>query len=864
MIGPEGLSAAEEARVRLLPFQVFSAEEDADELRVLIERLIVASLLGEETIKAIHMPDETPPPEGYTEAKAREIAELDDAAWVLWGSLTQAGRLLSVDLRLMAIEAKQPPIPLYMEAADREEMLSRVEEEMEKALSRILQRPKLVEIRVEGNRRIGKDAVLLRAKSRTGDDYSPYRLRKDIRAIDKMGYFEDVRLLVEDAKGGKVVTFLVEEKPSIREVVITGNNKISTDDIQEAITLQPQSILNYQVLQDTVEKIKKLYQEKGFYAAKVSYELRDLEGNQKGVILQVEEGKKFWIKTITFEGNEEFTDKQLKKVMESKEKDWLHWFTSTGVLDQETLRQDTERLAAYYYDHGFIRCRIGSPKIENDAEWIYITIGVEEGEQYTVSSIGLEGDLIEEEDLMKTSLKLKEGEPFNRGLLRTDLLKLTERYADQGYAYAEVKPGTRINDADRTVDVTLRIMKKQKVRIGRIRIMGNTKTRDKVIRREMVLSEGDTFSSMALKESNQRLRALKYFEEMNITTSPGVSDEVIDLNVEVKEQQTGTFSLGAGYSSVDSIIGVAEINQSNLFGRGYKVRLKAEVGGRKQFYDFNFVDPWFLDTRVGLRVDAYNTEREYDSYTRAALGGNLMFYFPLDRFLARLTGQLGYRIENVEVSDVDSASAVVFQLSEGESLTSQVIGGLTYDTRDNALYPNRGNISQLGVGFAGLGGDNRFGKYRINSAQYFPIRWGTVFMARGEFGFGHGWGNEKLPVFERFFLGGMHSIRGFKAGAVGPVDPRTGDVVGGDRALFFNFEYIFPILKKLELRGLVFYDTGNAWLGKIDITDMRHALGCGVRWYSPFGPIRVEIGFNLDPRRDEKPFEWGFGMGGSF
>lgn len=863
-VGPNSPSAVADVRVHLLPLQVFSGQEDAGELKMLIERVMAARLQGEEGVQVVHLPGEQAPPEGYTEAQARELGQARRAGWVLWGSLTQAGRLLSLDLRLMGVREVQPPMPLYVQASNREELLSRTEEEMERILSQVFPRRKVVEIRVDGNRRIGKDAILLRSRTRVGDDFSPYWLRRDLREIEKMGYFEDVQVHVEDTGKGKVVIFRVQEKPTIREVLVTGNDRISTGDIQEVITLQPQSILNYQLLQDTVEKIKKLYQEKGFYAAEVSYELKDLEGNQKGVIFRVQEGEKFWIKTISFEGNENFPDKQLKKVMQTKEKDWLHWFTDSGVLDQETLRQDVERLSAFYFNHGFLKNRIGTPRIENDKEWIYITIGIEEGDPYTVRSIRMEGDLLEEEDLMKKSLRLKEGVPFNRDQLRRDMLTLTERYADLGYAYAEIKPLTDIQDEDRTVDIALMCRKKQKVHIGRIRIMGNTKTRDKVIRRELLLSEGDTFSSTALKRSNERLQALKYFEEVNLTTSTGATEDEVDLNVEVKEQQTGTFSLGAGYSSVDSLVGVAEIQQSNLFGRGYKARLKAEVGSKKQFYDFSFIDPWFLDTRVGMRVDLYNTEREYTDYTRAAIGGDVMFSFPLNRFLSNLMGSVGYRFESVEVKDVGRGSSIIFKEAEGESATSELLGGLTYDTRDHNLYPSRGNLSQMVLNLAGFGGDNYFAKYVLNSAQYFPVKWGTVFMARGEIGYGHGYNGQELPVFERFFLGGLHSLRGFEAGSVGARDPKTNDVIGGDKELFFNFEYIFPIVKKLELRGVVFYDTGNAYLGPIDIADLRHAFGGGIRWYSPMGPLRVEAGFNLDPEPGEDTFEWAFGMGGSF
>jgi outer membrane protein insertion porin family len=860
--------AGKPVRVLLLPLQVFSPEKETQDLRVLVEKVIATRLQGEGDLQVIHDPQRTPPAQGYTQESAREEGRKADASWVIWGSLTQVGRTLSLDMLAMRMEGPERPLTIAVHAQDKDQLLGAADSEVDKVISKMVERPKIVEIKVEGNRRIGQDAILLKVKSRVGDDYSPSRLQADVREVEKLGYFDDVQVSVKDVPGGKSVSFVVKEKPTIREVLITGNEKIDTDKIREVLTIQPQSILNYQALKDGAEKIKKLYQEKGFYGAEVSYELKDLEGNQKGVVFKIKEGKKFWVKTIRFEGNESFPEKELKSVMKTKEKDWLFWITDSGVLDQETLRQDLERLSDFYMNHGYLRNKVGTPRIDTEAEWIHITIPIQEGPVYTVRRVKLEGDLLEDEASMKASLTVKEGEPFSREKLRNDIQNLTDKYADLGYAYAEVKPQSNIDDGERAVDLTLRIQQKQKVHIGRIRIMGNTKTRDKVIRREILLAEGDTFSSTALKKSNERLRALKYFEEVNITTSPGPTPDVVDLNVEVKEQQTGSFSIGAGYSSVDKLIGVAEIQQTNLFGRGYKVRLRAELGTKRQFYTFTFIDPWLLDTRTSMKVDVYNVDRVYLSFTRSAIGGSTFFTHPLDRFLDKLTAFWGYRAEDVKVTDVDKDAAFIFKAQKGRHLTSEVILGLTYDSRDQALYPSRGNLTTFSTEFAGLGGDNRFVKHVVSSAQYFPLPWDTVFMARGQFGYAYGWGNKDLPVYERFFLGGIDSIRGFKPGGVGPRDPATGDIVGGDTQLFFNFEYIFPILKKLELRGVIFYDTGNAFLtkesGLVDIGSFRHTAGAGLRWYSPFGPLRVEVGYNLRPEADEKRIEWAFGMGGSF
>jgi outer membrane protein insertion porin family len=858
--------ALTEATFALFPLQTLGKDDEVEDARALLEKVLLARLRSEKVLHVIYQSEVEPPEVGFTSRQILQMASQQGAHWAMWGTLTKVGDLWSLDLRLIKVEEGAQVEPFFIQASNREELLDGTEVEMDKILSRILVRKKVIQVRVEGNKRVSKDAILIRVKTRAGQPYSPSQIRRDVKAINKLGFFEDVKVRIEDRAEGKVVTFLIKEKPTIREIVIVGNEKVKTKDIEGVLTLQPQSILNYKALQDNLNKIQELYKQKGFYNAQITYELKDLEGNQKGVVFRINEGRKFYVKKIEFRGNEHFHDKELRKVMATKQRGFLSWITGSGVLDPETLRQDIERIAAFYYNHGFLKVKVSKPKIRTDEKWIYITIQIEEGDPYKVSSFRLQGDLLKDEETLKRKLGTKVGEYFNRAQLRRDIMKLSEIYADMGYAYTEVEPQTRIDDRAKTVDITLDIRKNQKVYIGRIRIMGNTKTRDKVIRRELALNEGDVFSHTKLKESQKNLQALKYFEEVNITTTPGEVESKVDLNVEVKEKQTGTFSVGAGYSSVDKLVGVAQISQRNLFGRGYYVDLRLELGTERQFYQIRLMDPWFMDTRVAMEVIAYNTEREYLDYTRGATGGSIISYFPMGRFFKHLSGKVGYLIEDVEVTDVDKDAATIFQEWEimGRTVTSEIVAGLSIDTRDERLYPNKGILTTLQVEFAGLGGDNYFGKYILSSSYYHPLYRDLVFHARGEIGYAHGWAGEKLPVFERFFLGGLNSMRGFQPGSVGPRDPKTQDVIGGDKELFFNFEFIFPLVRQLDLRGVIFYDTGNAYLGPIDIADFRHSVGGGIRWNSPFGPIRIEIGYNLDPLSGEKDYEWAFGMGGTF
>lgn len=889
-----------EVRVIILPLKVY-AKEEIEDFRVKIEE-IIETRLAEEGIQAMRadlLRDRINfPLKGEYNAKmARKLDKQIGVDYVVWGGLTKLGERISLDLRLSPVKKAVSTSSHYIEGAGAEEIIEKTDDLMEEMIARLLGRKKVLRVEVSGNRRIGDAAILIKSKVREGDYYSRKKIQEDIKVIEKMDYFEDVRVEVSDLPEGMEITYVVKERSTIREVLITGNDEISTDDIKEVISIQPRSILNMNAVKESEKRILELYREKGYYAAKVHHEIKELEEKQAGVIFRIEEGAKSWIREITFKGNEAVSEEDLEAQMETKEKGWFYWITDSGIYKKEILKQDVEKLAAYYYNNGYIKARIGEPVVmlkeelvpvaspinEEEKyqvfhvwpqpdifvegkgfykeEWIYIMIPIHEGDQYKTGEVHLQGDFIEKEEDLQKKVEIAQGEVFNRGKVRKTVMAMTEIYADQGYAHADIVPKTVIDDEKKIVKVTFDIRKKEKVYFGKIRIFGNTKTRDKVIRRELLVNEGDLFSSSLLKGSFRNLKNLRYFEDVVFQTAKGETEDTLDLTIEVKEKSTGSFSIGAGFSSVDKLMGMAEISQSNLFGKGYKLRLKANVGSTRRFFDLTFIEPWLLDTPVTFRGDLYNSMREYTDYTRKAKGGRVLFVIPLDTYFYT---SLGYGLEEVEVTDVNDDAASDFKDQVGKSTTSKIETGLIWDSRDNKLYPSKGTNSRFDIFFAGPGGDNYYIKYVLRSSWYFSVFWDTVFMTRGIIGYGHGWNGQELPVFERFFLGGINTIRGFETSSIGPTDPETGDVIGGDREILFNLEYIFPIEKKLELRGVLFYDRGNAYLGEADLSDMRHSVGFGIRWFSPLGPLRLEWGYNLDPRGDEDHYEWAFTVGGTF
>jgi outer membrane protein insertion porin family len=852
-----------ELAVLILPLEIHS-QEDIEGIRIELEELI-ESTLKEEGINVITgdlIRDRLQSLERkeFNDLLVREIGEKVNVDYVIWGGITKVGAHMSLDLKVSPVRRDLPIIPNFTEGRGPEQLFEKTGKLLEEMTAKILRKKKVIKVSVSGNRYIGQDAILIKVKVKEGDYYRKSLIQEDIKAIYRMGYFEDVRVEVLDLPEGKEIIYVVREKPTIREILITGNREISRDEIKDAFSIKPKSILNMEAIKEGVEKVLKLYREKGYHSARVDYEVKELKENQVGIVIRIEEGKKFFIKEIVFKGNEKIREKELRSRMETKERGWLSWITGSGLYNKETLKNDIERLSAYYYNKGYINHKIAEPEVKIGEKWISILISIQEGDQYRIGDVTLKGDLIDEEDIKKKA-GIKKGEIFNREKLRKAVMAITEFYADKGYANAEITPDTQIDDREKTVRVSFDIKKNQKVYFGKIRIFGNTKTRDKVIRRELEVNEGDLFSSSLLKKSNENLKSLRYFEDVVFQTAKGETDEEMDLTVEVKEKNTGQFAIGAGYSSTDQLIGMAEISQSNLFGMGYMARLKGDIGSKRQFFELTFIDPWFLDKRVAFRTDAYKTRKIYDYYTRESTGGRVGFTIPIARYLYT---ELSYLFEKVDVHDVKLDAPEIYKQQEGVSKTSGIGTGIIWDSRDNRLYPSKGSYTRFDTFLAGPGGDNYFIKYILSSSWYFPLFWDTVFSCRGIIGYGHGWKGKDLPVFERFFLGGLYSIRGFKYGEVGPRDPATGDVIGGDREILFNFEYIFPIEKKLELRGVIFYDRGNAYLGAFKPSDMRDSVGIGLRWFSPLGPLRLEWGYNLHPERDEKRYQWGFTVGGTF
>jgi outer membrane protein insertion porin family len=756
-------------------------------------------------------------------------------------------------------------------------------------------------VEIRGNQRVEEEAIRIRLRSKAGSLFDATTVDADVRALYELGFFDDVVADLSQVDGKWVLTYEVTERPFVEEVSVEGTRKIDREEIEGVLRVRPNTILDPVKARRGIEEAKKLYEKKGYLDASINYATEPVGENKVKVRFKVDEGKPVRIHSLKLEGNRAFSDRRLKGVMTTKEKWFLSFLTGAGNLDREVLKTDTERLTAFYYEHGYIDVRIDEPVVERDEKGLVVTIKVDEGKVYEFGSVDLAGDVLPQVTEKREKLAAREGETFRASKLREDINNLTELYGNYGYAFVNVTPETDVDPHGRKVEVVYQISRGPEVTIDRIEITGNTKTRDKVIRRELELEEQQKFSGSKLRRSQEKVRRLGFFSDVNITTRRADAEDRLDLLVDVKEASTGSFSAGAGISSGESFLFNLRLAEINLFGRGQRLVLNADFGAISRNLSLSFTEPYLRDTQLTLGLDVFNWELIFDEFTRGGTGGAVRTLYPFTALgwnklwrvsLVDTRFGLEYRIERAEISDVSGSAASVIRAEQGANLTSSIIPRVFRDTRNHPFDPTAGSLQDLSFEVAGLGGSSNFLKLESRTRWYYPF-WkspalGTFTFSTGwNFGYGLGYaGEEELPLFERYFPGGINSVRGFEVRSLGPRVPVFDqlreddedcplgdnrcarlirrDVIGGSQQLIFNNEIIFPIVESLGLKGVVFFDAGEAFLASqgIDFTDMRTAVGFGVRWLSPIGPLRIEIGFPLNPRVGDDTQAVLFSFGG--
>lgn len=869
----------ETARVKviILPFEMHSQKDISASRRNLMEGLASglrssgAGIAGMEAVKDLVLK------KGVKEfgiAEALKAAEDAPADFAVLGSITRIGSTTDVDMRVVDLKTKEVVAFYYRSSGSEADLAIKLKEtasQMHAKMSSVSSARPAVKsgivdmIEVRGNRRVDSAAVMKKITIKTGEPFSPDDVREDIRAVYSTGYFDDVSADLADTASGKTLTFVVKEMPFIKKIVFRGNSELKEEKFKEVLTLKENTSLDRTALAENAAKIKAQYAEDGFYLASVEPVIES-DGLEATVVFKISEGPEVKVKRITVIGAKHFTEKKIKGLMSTNEKGLFSFITQSGKFSEFVFQNDLAVIMGYYYDRGFINADIIDHRVllSENKKWFYVTIALSEGDRYMIGDIDVSGDLLATKKELLEKLKIEKGEVFNRTKLSKDIDTLTDFYGDKGYAYADVKPLTRPDPAKKTVDVMFEIKRNDLVYVERIDISGNTRTRDKVIRRELELEEGSLFSSSEMKRSRNNLRRLGYFEDVKISQTQGSASDKIKLDVGVKERPTGSVSFGMGYSSVDKLIATASISQSNFMGTGIKLDLSGTISAKSSKYVLGFTEPWIFDKPISAGFDIYNTEKEYQDFKLRKTGFDLRFGFPITKRYTR--GYITYKLEEVEIFNVLPTAASYIQGQAGVTTESSVRAAVRRDTRDDAFFPTEGAVQTFSTEVAGgpLGGSTNFVKYEADGIKYFPLPWDTTLSLRAAAGYVHGYGGEEEPIQEKYYLGGINSVRGFRTRSLSPKDPVTGDLIGGKTMFMANSEFLYPIFPEQHVKGVVFLDAGNAYRGQISFSDLRVGAGVGIRWFSPIGPLRLELGFPLDKREDEAASQFEFTIGAAF
>ncbi len=750
--------------------------------------------------------------------------------------------------------------------------------------------PTVTQIDIRGARKVEEATVRFKLKSRVGDPYSPETVREDIKALYGLGYFEDIVVQADIFEGGLKVIFVLHEKPSIQTLRVVGNREIATDKILGKIDLVEGAIIPPGALLKNSEKIRLYYEEESYFRARVDATEERISPTEVAVTFTVFEGNKYDVTDIKIEGAHALKPKDIKSKMQT-EPVFLFWFG--GTLKHEELNRDLDRIRAYYLDNGYLDIAVEEPKIEMDDQRhrITIVIRLEEGTQYRIAELNIKGNALFPESNIRALIQGKVGGVFSREVMQKDVTAVTDAYAEFGYLFAVVDPVVDIQRDQSTAHVSFEITEGRQAFINRIDIAGNTRTRDKVIRREIPLVEGGVFNNRFLQIAKKNLEALGFFEDIKLDTKRTTTPDQVDVLVDVKEKATGAFTIGAGFSSTDGVMGVASISQGNLFGTGRALSLSGSLAQNANRAVFNYVDPHFWDSNYRTTFKAYYTTTNYNENTTAVTYnsdtvGTLVGVSHL--LFERVFGDLSYVLEQVKLFDVTASAppAVIEQslINGGVSATSEFIAALVRDTRDSFTEATRGTRVSLTGTYAGgpfaVGTyPNNFYKLISEYSQYWPLPWMSSLPwlsdvkftghLRGSMMYGESFSTTPLlPAQERFYLGGQSTVRGFKNFTLGPKDI-SGSYTGGNKAWFTNAEMYFPISEAAKLRGVIFYDMGQnlnetSSFDQLFTTKPGMGAGMGLRFNSPLGNIALDWGFNLSPQPGQKTQILYFSAGQSF
>ncbi len=731
---------------------------------------------------------------------------------------------------------------------------------------------KVSKVEIEGNKIVSNATVISTIKTRAGQDYNEDVVNSDIKSLNATGYFNNIEVSKRTTPEGIVVTFKLKEKPVIKEIDIEGTHRIHRKRIRKLITLSEGSFLDEYKLKESVNTIEDFYQKKGFSDVKVSYRVDKIKNNDVKVTFNIKESKVVRVRKIIIKGNKNVKTKRILKLMRTKKK----WFFGGGILKEETLSDDVKRIEDFYKERGFSEVKVDY-SVDKIGSNVYVTITIKEGRLYYVGMIRVGGNKVIQKDKIIKAISFKEKDVYIEREVNRAVDSIRGLYIDKGYIYASVKPTTFLNPETKRIDITVEIIENDIAHVERIDIRGNTKTKDKVIRRELRIAPGDKFEGEKVRKSRQRLENLGFFKEIRFSSEPGSRPDWENLIIDVKEAKTGYLSFGGGYSSVDSFTGFVELRQKNFdyknwktfTGGGQDLNLMASLGSVTKRYELDFTNPWIFDKPISFGFELYRRGHQQDEdvgygYEEDITGGAVKFG---REFSDELKGSAGYRFETVKIKDVVNDASQALKDEAGSTDLGTVELGLAYDTRDNVFSPSRGIYINNSFDITGAGGEKDFIRFMSRFSKFFPLLRRSVLEFRFRLGIEETFSNtDKVPLYSRFFAGGASTIRGYHERKIGPIDPVTHDPIGGESLFIGNIEYTYPLNRMLK--AAAFFDTGNVWEKASDLLGggIKSSVGVGIRVKTPFGPLSLDYGWplNVEPGENGKTGRFNFNVSRGF
>ncbi len=741
---------------------------------------------------------------------------------------------------------------------------------------------KQIDVQYAGATTVSKEKLIANMRTRVGKPYDERSVEEDIRSLYATGNISNVRIFGEPTTDGVKVIVVVQPKAQITEVAITGVTQFKESRVRKEISAKVGDALSEAALEADKQKISDYYAGKGFGEVDVSYKV---ESNEKAgtarVVFNVSEGGKLAIKSVVFDGNTVFKQGELKKVIKSKPKGLLDMFSKTGRLDQELLAEDTKSLRELYQSKGYVDAEIARPRVDRDGSRVTITFPIKEGIQYHVGKVNYSGAQVFTKDEIAKNAKVQPGAVFTPQGVKADIKNIQDLYGTRGYI--DFQAGADVSPAGKGVmDVSYKMEEGVQSYVEHIDIQGNTRTKDKVIRREIALAPGDLYNSVRVDASQSRLENLNYFYTRR--DGPGhqpvslfPSDTLVpgrkDLKVLIEEKRTGSFNFGAGFSSIDSLLGFAEITQGNFdllnwphfTGGGQKFRMRAQWGTRRKDFILSLTEPYFLDKKLSVGGELFYRDASFVSsvYDERRYGFDINARKPLNDFTYI---RFSYTLQDVDIHNVDSGASLAIRGEEGNRIESKLAGGITYDTRDSVFLTRRGHKVDLQMYVAGgfLGGDTDIYGFDLEASKYFLLPFDTILTLNAEVAAVQTWsGGDRVPIFDRLYLGGANNLRGFKFRDVGPKDADD-EPLGGNTLARLTVEYTFPVVEKV--RGAIFYDVGfvNADSYDFGAGDVNSDVGIGVRLDLPIGPVRIDYGIPMQTNNNKSSGKFNFNIGYQF